>query len=396
MAQPQSSETAEISDDLNAPLGRKRASAAKRPRLDLKSVKWPVGWMLFGAVFVLVGGVTAWVALVDDPSGGRPSTAVPISAVRDTNEVARDVSAPATETPMIIGEQFPAGQTPGEQVAETLDPTLADRELNEFGAYPQLLEQTQHGPVPHIGVNGERPFDAYARASLTPASANGQPLIAIIVTGLGLNETATLNAISKLPDNITLAFAPYGDGLQRAVASAQAEGHEFWLEVPMEPFDYPDSDPGPHTLLVNQPVRSNLDRLIWLMARFGGYAGVINNLGARFTSTAADFSPIMEEIGTRGLGYVDDGSSNRSLARQLAGANQVPFARADENLDATPSRTTILAALTELKQTAEAHGSAVGVISALPVSIDTLAAWAAEAENEGVQLVPVSALMKGE
>lgn len=396
MAQPQASETADKPDDLNAPLGRKPARTANRTRLDLKSVSWPVGWILFGAVGVLVGGVTAWIALVDDPLGGRPSTAVPISAARDTNEVARNVSAPATDAPIIIGEQFPADETPEAQAAQTLDPALADRELNDFGAYPQLLEQTQHGPVPHIGVNGERPFDAYARASVTPASANGQPLIAIIVTGLGLNETATLNAISKLPDNITLAFAPYGDGLQRAVASAQAEGHEFWLEVPMEPFDYPDSDPGPHTLLVDQPVRSNLDRLIWLMARFGGYAGIVNNLGARFTSTAADFGPIMEEIGTRGLGYVDDGSSNRSLARQLAGANQVPFARADENLDATPSRTTILAALAQLQQKAEANGSALGVISALPVSIDTLAAWAAEAENQGVLLVPVSALMKGE
>ena len=33
------------------------------------------------------------------------------------------------------------------------------------------------------------------------------------------------------------------------VARAREAGHEVLLEVPMEPFDYPDNDPGPQTLL---------------------------------------------------------------------------------------------------------------------------------------------------
>lgn len=397
MAEPQASETAPPEDDLNAPLGRNKPRFKISPRfVDFKSVNWPLGWILFGIVGLLVGGVVTRIVLVDDPFGGRPTTAVPISATRDTNQVVRDVGTSEVETPMIIGEQFPVDDPAPQTATPALDTDIADRQLNNFGAYPQLLEETQHGPIPHIGINGERPFDAYARASIGPAAAGGKPLIAVIVTGLGLNETSTLNAIAKLPDNVTLAFAPYGDGLPRAVAKAQAEGHEFWLEVPMEPFDYPESDPGPETLLVNQPVRTNLDRLTWLMARFGGYVGIINNQGARFTSTAADFSPVMEEIGTRGLGYIDDGSSNRSLSRQLATANQVPFARANEDLDATPSRPAILAALGRLQDEAEANGQAIGVISALPVSIDTLAAWAAEAGDNGFILVPASALMKGE
>ena len=63
---------------------------------------------------------------------------------------------------------------------------------------------------------------------------------------------------------------------------------------------------------------------------------------------------MMEELGARGLGYLDDGSSNRSLAPQLAAANSVPFGRADLMLDANPSRAPILAQLAEL----EAQGAA--------------------------------------
>ena len=177
-------------------------------------------------------------------------------------------------------------------------------------------------------------------------------------------------------------------------AAARSAGHELLLEVPLEPFDYPDTDPGPQTLLTGQPPRANLDKLYWLMARFGGYVGLINNTGARFTASAADFGPIMEELGTRGVGYLDDGSSNRSVASQLASANKVPFARADVMLDSNPARAPVLAALDALAAKATEQGTAIGVISALPVSIAAVTEWTQGMATRNVQLVPASALMK--
>ena len=37
------------------------------------------------------------------------------------------------------------------------------------------------------------------------------------------------------------------------VAQARARGHEALLQAPMEPFDYPQNNPGPHTLLTGAP-----------------------------------------------------------------------------------------------------------------------------------------------
>ncbi len=164
--------------------------------------------------------------------------------------------------------------------------------------------------------------------------------------------------------------------------------------MPLEPFDYPESDPGPDTLLTGQAPRDNLDKLFTVMAKFGGYVGLINHMGARFTSSTADFAPIMEELGSRGLGYLDDGSSNRSVAPQLASANGVEFARADMVLDANPARGPILDQLKLLEQRATDNGAAIGVISALPVSVQTLAEWAKTVEEAGFMIVPASALMK--
>jgi hypothetical protein len=257
-----------------------------------------------------------------------------------------------------------------------------------------LVEETEFGQIPKMSSMGVTPFETYARPADTPASSGGKPLIAIIVSGLGINLNGTLEAVEKLPEDITLAFAPYGKTLDRSVGAARAEGHEIFLEVPLEPFDYPENDPGPDTLLTGQPPRDNLSKLFHVMSRFGGYVGVINNLGARFTASGSDFGPIMEELGARGLGYVDDASSNRSLAPQLARANRVPFGRVDVMVDANPARGPILEQLAALEAKARQSGSAIGIISALPVSVETIAEWARGLEAKGIEIVPASALMK--
>ena len=137
-----------------------------------------------------------------------------------------------------------------------------------------------------------------------------------------------------------------------------------------------------------------MNRLYAVMSKFGGYVGLINNMGARFTASGADFGPMMEELGARGLGYVDDGSSNRSLAQQLSEANRVPFARADLMLDANPTRAAILQQLALLEDKARTNGAALGVISGLPVSISALAEWSNKLDSRGFALVPASAVMK--
>ena len=80
-------------------------------------------------------------------------------------------------------------------------------------------------------------------------------------------------------------------------------------------------------------------------------------------------------------------------APQLAAANAVEFGRADASLDQAASQQPILDQLKALEDRATQKGSAIGVISALPVSIETLASWAKTAEDRGFTLVPVSALM---
>jgi polysaccharide deacetylase 2 family uncharacterized protein YibQ len=129
------------------------------------------------------------------------------------------------------------------------------------------------------------------------------------------------------------------------------------------------------------------------MSRFQGYTGLVNYMGARFTGSEAALAPVLQELKKRGLVYVDDGSSPRSVAVDLAGGLGVPALRADLVLDAVPSKEAIDAKLAELEKLALRGGTVIGIASALPISIERIAAWSKTLKSRGIELVPVSAAM---
>jgi len=87
--------------------------------------------------------------------------------------------------------------------------------------------------------------------------------------------------------------------------------------------------------------------------------------------------------------------NKRSIARALSAVRSFyKYLHRNELVDANPARAPILAALDALVAKAQANGSAIGVISALPISIQTVADWATTLQTHNVTLVPVSTLMK--
>ena len=257
---------------------------------------------------------------------------------------------------------------------------------------PRLIETSRVGPLPRIGADAARPFEVYARPVMLDPSLNaGAPRIALMVGGLGLNAEGTAAAIAKLPGAVTLGFAPYGVGIEARAAEAREAGHETALEAPME--DFSDGAGTLHTLATSASDADNIGSLRWMMSRFTGYIAVVNHLGGKFTADAKEISPILTEIAGRGLGYLDDGASPRSVAPDVAETLGMPSARADLVIDSDPSPEAIEAALARLLDRARERGSAIGVASASPISVEHLARWANGLESKGVALVPLSALM---
>lgn len=386
-------------DDLSVPLGKK---AQKPKRFSLAAV---LPQALIGALGLFILIFVLWAAIAHNPLGGEPmvSAAItspdgPKSAVPDTGPVGpgRYDGPEPGKTTAAAEPSVPTGS----KTVTIIDGTSGKRqevvipgatESKRAPVDPKLLEVSRHGPIPKIAQDGTRPAESYARPVKTAQGAPDGPRVAIVVGGLGVGASATLEAIKKLPAQVTFAFTPYGNDIQTYVAQARGDGHEVLMQVPMEPFDYPDNDPGPQTLLTSLAGEQNVDRLHWLFSRFQGYVGISSFMGARFTASEQAMAPILREVAKRGLIYVDDGSSPRSLAAQIAGANNMPFAKTDIVLDAVSTASEIDQALLRLEAMARDRGLAVGYASALPLSIERIAAWAQGVQSRGVALVPISA-----
>ncbi|WP_378947268.1 divergent polysaccharide deacetylase family protein [Mesorhizobium sp. ANAO-SY3R2] len=377
----------QIEKEIDRPLGQ-----TSRPSGGGRAAWLRKGPLLGGLCVLAVVGASASIALRDKPFRVPEVAAVTkpevTTAQAPTQSPAK--SAPAAprspDGPAIIRVNPPAGES---GVVVIRDPAAVGQNVR-VAHLPEkaLIEDSASGPLPIRAADGRRPFDVYARAWSGARGAR----IAVVIGGLGLSQTGTQSAIGKLPPEITLGFAPQGNSLGRWMQAARREGHEIVMQVPLEPFDFPNVNPGRNTLTVDGSPDENLKNLRWTLSRTTNYTAVMNYMGARFSTSSEAMGTLMAELGKRGIGYVDDGSSARSLAPELALKNGVPFAAGDAIIDAVQERGAILDKLDELERTARAKGFAIGTGNAFDVTVDAVASWANEARKRGIEIVPISAV----
>ena len=396
--------------DLHAPLGKNRR-AAKTQRTSRATF---FGRGALAAIIVGVAGLSAYssfapnglktpsppqtaqdivkpetdpaavTAPASDGAGAAPASSVPNVVANSGANIEKTV----TDDGSVVTKYTPKSRDEKGPVVLTTD---AGRENDpRFAGQPndKLLEDSDVGRLPVVGADGTRPFDYYAR----PWSGARGTRIAIVVGGLGLSQTGTQNAIHTLPEEITLAFAASGNSLTRWMQEARQDGHEILLQVPMEPFDYPQTDPGPGTLLANKKPAQNLAMLHKAMAQFTNYTGIVNFLGGRFLSSPDAMDPVMRDIASRGLMFLDDGTSSQSLSDKFAKAMEMPHAFADVQLDSEIDKEKILRKLDDLERIANRKGTAIGIASGFDESLAAITEWAQESGKRGIEIVGVSAL----
>jgi polysaccharide deacetylase 2 family uncharacterized protein YibQ len=392
-------------DDLNTPLGQDKG----KTRWKLPAAVPQIVAAVLGLFALVVAG---WAVVGNDPLGGEPLAVVATAksdaaAAKGSGGAADGLEHSHYDGP---GDHKPNGDgvavkivtpPPGSKTVTIIDgssgktqevliPGSGADKSGKPPAEPKLSEPSRHGALPIIGPKGERVSTLFAHPLKLGADKRDAPRIAVIVAGLGISASGTADAFAKLPAPVTFAIAPYGADLPALARRAGEENHEVLLQAPMEPFDYPNNDPGPQTLLTSLTAEQNIDRLHWLMSRFAGYVGIVGYMGQRFTASEPALTPILRETAKRGLIYVDDGASSRSVAAQIAGSQSLPFVKTDVVLDAVPTATETDRALARLEVAAREHGSAVGLATAQPATIGRIAAWARAVEQRGFVLVPIS------
>jgi uncharacterized protein len=390
-------------DELRQPLRKQGLFSRiwqKRPGL------LALSYVSIAAAFAAAGW---WAVTTPLPFAGEPVVVVSVPPAREVVSTAS--TAPANEEAAQAEPEVAEAPAEQEQIGE---PEVTIPEPVESETYQQeaavivsprrpltpapqqkITEVSTHGPLPRLGRSGEKASRVYERTTSLNVIHSDSPKIALLLGGMGLNEKLTKKAVKDLPADITFAFAPYGNNLQEQVNHARDQGHEVFLQVPMEPIGYPATNPGPKTLGGDASEAENIDALRWHMSRFTGYAGVVNYMGTRFLSMPNAIKPMLNEVNQRGLLFLEDGSMALSATQAAAKGLQMPIRRAQVVIDADPNPQAIIAQLTLLEEQATGNGLAVGTGSGLEVTINTVREWARAAAERGIILIPITASYKG-
>jgi polysaccharide deacetylase 2 family uncharacterized protein YibQ len=363
-------------------------------------------------------------AAPDTPAGNEP--VAPTAALDPQVDPLREEPAVSNEAPAESEAEAPgeAAIAATEPAAQDAPASPQDRALEKnFEAFLDTLNEkpgsaaAAAAPIPTPPFPLRRPGDipppvktaaidgwagshlattdiaATKTAANTAAKPKGETVkIAIMLRGVGRDDRNSGDAVSKLPSAISLAVMPLSGGAPHWARKAREAGHEVIVQLPLEPSDYPNNNPGPETLLVSAGPEQNLIKLRTLLGRFEGYSGVTNYLGGRILQSGEALRPILEDLKSQGLVYVGEGNNSHTILRRIAGEIGLRYGGADVVIDAHPTPAAINQALDRLVALARKQGNAIGMGYASRTTIEQLQAWSQSASAKGITLVPVGAL----
>jgi polysaccharide deacetylase 2 family uncharacterized protein YibQ len=243
--------------------------------------------------------------------------------------------------------------------------------------------------VPAPPPAAEPPWLRFAGATV---EADGRPVVAIVIDDLGPDRARTERA-AALPAAVTLSFVAYAGEVRSEAESARRGGHELLVHVPMEPVDR-SNDMGPNGLATALPHDELLRRLRWDLDRLDAYVGINNHMGSRFTADAQAMAPVIEELKSRGLMFLDSRTSAATVGARLAQRAGVPFAERDVFLDDEINSPAIEHRLADVEAASRRTGSAVAIGHPHDATLAALARWIAELPEKGIVLVPLTAIVR--
>lgn len=220
-----------------------------------------------------------------------------------------------------------------------------------------------------------------------------RPRIGLIVVNLGVTNNITKQAIDMLPPDVTLAFQSVSPAVTAWIEKSKTVGHENLLAIPMEPYRYPQNDPGPQTLLTILPKEDNIKRLNAALSQSANVIGIIPAQGEKFITSERSMAPVLDTIKDNGLIFVDGTLTANSAALSLTRLGRIPFIQTQNVIDASVSRQAIDLALTELENQAKQNGQAIATVLPYPATLERLESWIRTLPEKNLQLAPVSALI---
>jgi len=216
--------------------------------------------------------------------------------------------------------------------------------------------------------------------------------VAIVIDDFGYDGRLARRFL-QIDAPLSFSVLPNGTFSKSIARRVRQADRELLLHLPMEPKGYPEVNPGIGALLTEMTdmelvavLRKNLDALPYVK-------GVNNHMGSKFCENKGKLRPIMRELKSRGLFFVDSRTTSGTQAYRVAQEEEVPSAERNVFLDNIQSPQAVRRQLKRLIQLAKLKGQAIGIAHPHEVTLKVLKEDIPKLSSSGVELVPVSQLV---
>lgn len=218
-------------------------------------------------------------------------------------------------------------------------------------------------------------------------------LVAIVIDDLG-QDLKPAREIVSLPAKVTFAVMPGFPQSRKVAELALQNNREVLLHLPME-YRSRNGKPAPGMLRSDMTPMDFLNTISNDVASVPGAVGVNNHEGSSLTENKEAMKFLMAELKARDLLFLDSLTSPKSVAYATAKEFGVKAAKRDVFLDNESNNAEYIhGQLEELTRMAKEHGWAIGIGHPHPATISALRTWIAEANRQGITIVPLSRLMQ--
>jgi polysaccharide deacetylase 2 family uncharacterized protein YibQ len=234
---------------------------------------------------------------------------------------------------------------------------------------------------------------ARPRPPSAPAGDRSAPRVAVVVDQLG-GRRDLFEPLRGLPAPVAVAVLPSLPQSAPTAREAARLGLDVLLDLPMEPYRYPELDPGPGALLMSMPAPVIAGTLRQHLDGLPGVVGVTNHMGSRLTEDRARMRAVLEVLASRRLFLVDGLASSLSVALDEAKRAGLRTARRQILIDPGRSADGDAARWDEVAPWAEGRSEAVVVVHAHPRTAALLGRYLTAWEERGIRVIPVSRLAR--
>ena len=220
-----------------------------------------------------------------------------------------------------------------------------------------------------------------------------RPKIALVIDDLG-GENKISQELLHWDIPLTFSILPFAPYSKTLAEEAHRRGKEIILHLPMEPRGYPEIKPGEGVLLREMDEPKLLRQLSKDIEAVPYVKGVSNHMGSRLMEDPEKIRIVFSELKRRKLFFLDNRTSPKTVGLEVAQSLGLKATGRSLFIDHASDEEEIKQKLEQLIEFSLSTGKAIGIGHPHPSTLKSLKEMIPKMKENGIEIVPLSAMME--